>query len=322
WTSPHFVDGGRFTKGEVLVRIDPSNYKFAIEQARANVADAKAKLDREIAEGEIARQDWEDINGDKPATDLALRKPQLAGAKAALASAQARVHKAELDLARTEIRAPFDGRIETKRVDLGQYVSPGTVLAQVYATDVAEVYLPLTNSQLAKINLDALFNSSRAKKDLPPVDLSAEIGGRTFHWTGHIVRTSGSIDQANRVLNLIVEIDNPYEARNGQPPLMNGLFVNAEIPGVRLDNVVEIPRSALRNENEVVTVDADNRMHIRRIELVQADRKKALIRGLDDGTDIITSALDAVVEGMQVERSDAHRDENAAITNAKTGAGE
>ena len=310
WVAPDFVNGGRFKKNDVLIRIDPSNYKFAIEQARANVADAKAKLEKEVAEGMIAKQDWEDISGGKKATDLALRKPQLAGAKAALASAEARVHKAELDLARTEIRAPFNGRIDTKRVDVGQYVSPGTILAKVYATDTAEVYLPLTNSQLSQINLTALFDRARGQKDLPPVTLSANIGGKIYHWLGHIVRTSGSVDQNNRVLNLIVEVKDPYAGKDAQAPLMNGLFVNATIPGVKLDNVVEIPRDALRNEEQVVTVDSDNRMHLKRIQLINADQSRAFVRGIAPGTDIITSALDVVVDGMQVERSDKRAPEN------------
>ncbi|MCF6274423.1 MAG: efflux RND transporter periplasmic adaptor subunit [Robiginitomaculum sp.] len=298
WVSPSFSNGGAYKKGETLIRIDPRNYEFAIEAAQANVANAQAALAREIAEGEIAKQDWDDISGGRAATDLALRKPQLAGAQATLASANAALNKAKLDLQRTNITAPFAGRVDVKRSGLGQYVSLGKVLADLYSTDAAEIHLPLTDTQMGKIDLDPSSTDGKLK-----VRLFANVGGKRQSWQGQLARTSGAVDQASRVLNLIVEVNDPYGVKNGGPPLLNGLFVEAEIPGVALGNVIQIPRKALRAGNRVVTLDTDNKIHSRTVELVHTAPGIALIRGIEGGTPIVISALELVIEGTQVDPS-------------------
>lgn len=300
WVSPSFTNGGSYDKNEVLVRIDPSNYQFAIERARANVADAEAKLALEVAEGEIARQDWEDISNGRAATDLALRKPQLAGAQAKLGSANADLHKAELDLSRTKISAPFKGRVDVKRSDIGQYVSLGTNLADLYSTDIAEIFLPLTDKQLAKINLQATYGKAGAKAQPLAILLSAEVSGKLRNWQGHIVRTAGAIDQTSRVLNVIVEVKNPYSVTKNGAPLLNGSFVKAEIPGVLINDVISVPRSALRNQSQLVIVDDENKMWSRPIEIMHSGPKNILVRGISNGARVVISPLDMLIEGTEV----------------------
>lgn len=295
WVSPSFSNGGAYKKGETLVRIDPRNYQFAIESAQANVANAEAALAKEIAEGEIAAQDWEDISGGRVASDLALRKPQLAGVRAALASANAALNKAKLDLDRTNITAPFAGRVDVKRSGLGQYVSLGKVLADLYSTDAAEIHLPLTDTQMGKIDLDPSTTDGKLQ-----VQLFANVGGQRRSWNGQLARTSGAVDQASRVLNLIVEVKDPYGVKHGGPPLLNGLFVEAEIPGVALENVIEIPRKALRANDRVVTLDSDNKIRTRNVDVVHTAQGIALIRGIPGGTPIVTSALEIIIEGTEV----------------------
>lgn len=295
WVSPSFSNGGAYKKGDTLIRIDPRNYEFAIEAAQANVANAEAALAKEIAEGEIAKQDWNDISAGRAASDLALRKPQLAGAKAALASASAALNKAKLDLERTNITAPFAGRVDIKRTGLGQYVSLGKVLADLYSTDAAEIHLPLTDTQMGKIDLDPSSTDGKLQ-----VRLFANVGGVRRSWQGQLARTSGAVDQASRVLNLIVEVKDPYGVENGGPPLLNGLFVEAEIPGVAFENVIEIPRKALRSGGRVVTLDGDNKIKTRNVDVVHTAQGIALIRGVPSGTPIITSALEIVIEGTEV----------------------
>lgn len=294
WVSPSFNNGGAFEKGAILVRIDPRNYQFAIEAANANVADAQAKLAKEVAEGEIAKQDWDDISGGRIATDLALRKPQLAGATAALASARASLSKAKLDLDRTNITAPFAGRVDVKRTGIGQYVSLGKVLADLYSTDMAEIHLPLTDTQMGKIDLYA--------KNGIEVKLFANVGGKRQSWTGRALRTSGSVDQASRVLRLIVEVNDPYNTKDGQSALLNGLFVEAEIPGVEFSNVIEIPRRALRSGNKIVIVE-DGKIWTREVSLIHTSTKNTYIQGVPDGTPIVTSALEIMIEGMTVNQA-------------------
>lgn len=295
WVSPSFSNGGAYKKGETLIRIDPRNYQFAIEAAQANVANAKAALAKEIAEGDIAKQDWDDISDGRVATDLALRKPQLAGAKASLASAKAALNKAKLDLDRTNIVAPFNGRVDVKRTGLGQYVSLGKVLADLYSTDAAEIHLPLTDTQMGKIDLDPSSTNGKL-----PVKLYANVGGERRTWQGRLTRTSGAVDQASRVFNLIVEVKDPYGVKNGGPPLLNGLFVEADIPGVTLENVVKIPREALRAGNRVVTLDSDNKIRTRQVEVVHTAPGIALIRGVENGTPIVISAMEIIIEGTEV----------------------
>ena len=295
WVSPSFSNGGAYKKGETLVRIDPRNYQFAIESAQANVANAEASLAKEIAEGEIAKQDWEDISGGRVASDLALRKPQLAGVRAALASANATLSKARLDLNRTNITAPFSGRVDVKRTGIGQYVSLGKVLADLYSTDAAEIHLPLTDTQMGKIDLDPSSTDGKLQ-----VQLFANVGGQRRNWQGQLARTSGAVDQASRVLNLIVEVKDPYGVKHGGPTLLNGLFVEAEIPGVALENIIEIPRKALRAGNRVVTLDSDNKIRTRNVDVVHTAQGIALIRGVAAGTPIVTSALEIIIEGTEV----------------------
>jgi len=302
WVSPSFSNGGSYKKGETLIRIDPRNYQFAIEAAQANVANAEAALAKEIAEGEIAKQDWDDISGGRAASDLALRKPQLAGARAALASANAALSKAKLDLNRTNITAPFAGRVDVKRTGLGQYVSLGKVLADLYSTSAAEIYLPLTDTQMGKIDLDPSSTDGKLQ-----VRLFANVGGVRRSWQGQLARTSGAVDQASRVLNLIVEVKDPYGVEKGGPPLLNGLFVEAEIPGVAFQNVIEIPRKALRTGNRVVTLDGDNKIKTRDVEVVHTAQGIALIRGVSGGTPIVTSALEIIIEGTEVTINSARQ---------------
>ena len=304
WVSPNFSNGGSFNKGEVLVRIDPSNYQFAIERAQANVADAKAKLALEAAEGDIARQDWDDISNGRQATDLALRKPQLAGATAKLASTQADLRKAELDLTRTRIKAPFNGRVDVKRADIGKYVSLGTNLADIYSTDIAEIYLPLTDKQIGDIDLQPIYERGKMDQEPLRVKLTANVGGKSRTWTGHITRTAGSVDQNNRVLNAIVEVESPYDLQKHGAPLLNGLFVQAEIPGAVVEDVVEVPRAAVRNQSQIVIVDQDNKLWSRAISIVDTTPQTALVRGVNAGERIVISPLDILIEGSEVVVSD------------------
>ena len=300
WVSPNFTSGGSFNKGEALLRIDPSNYEFAIDRARADVADAQSKLQLELAEADIASRDWEEIGEGRPASDLALRKPQLAGAKAKLASAKAELHKAELDLKRTTITGPFKGRVDMKNVDIGQYVSLGTNLAGLYSTDYAEIYLPLTDSQLALIDLHPTYQKGTSDKDLPYVNIEAVVAGKRREWKGHIVRTAGAVDQDSRVLNVIVEVENPYDVKAGGAPLMNGLFVQAAIQGVTIDNVVELPRGALRNQDQVVIVDSENKMWSRNVDVVHAEAQSVVVTGIAAGASVVVSPLDLLIEGAEV----------------------
>lgn len=304
WVSPSFAQGGLFSKGDVLVRIDPRNYQFSVSSAQANVADARNILVLEKAEAALAKTEWETL-GQGEASALVLRVPQLQSARAKLDSALAALERAQLDLERTNIQAPFDGRIEEKKVDIGQYVSLGNVLAVLYSTDVAEILLPLTDNELGKLDLQMLYAPEGSAQAGLDVTLFANVAGKGRSWTGKIVRTAGTVDLNSRILSVIVEVQKPYQVHAGGAPLLNGLFVEAEIPGREMHNVFVLPRAALRNQNQVVIIDGDNRMRSRQIDLIHSTRQEIIVRGLKTGERVNISPLEVMIEGTEVKWSAA-----------------
>ena len=206
----NYVSGGFFRKGELLLRIDPRNYQSALKSAQANVARVQTQVAKENALANFALDDWKtlrDLNASEgPISDLALRKPQLAEAIAESISAEAALEKAQEDLNRTSIRAPYDGMVQEKRADVGQYVNTGSQLALVFATDYAEIRLPITQRELALIDLPSADGSS-----LPlPVTLTSRAGTIQHTWQGLIVRSEGVFDSASRVLYVVAQVEDPY----------------------------------------------------------------------------------------------------------------
>ena len=225
--APAFVSGGFFKAGDVLVRIDPRHYQTAFKRARSEVAKARTKVATEHALAGYAYQDWQRLRelnaaASRPASDLALRKPQLAEAVAALEFAEADLEKATEDLDRTIIRAPYDGMVREKRADVGQYVNVGAQLAETFATDYAEVRLPLPQVDLQYLDLPG-----PGSETFLPVELSADIGGVRRTWHGRIVRSEGVFDAESRVLHVVAQIDDPYGQGDGDEPLRIGTFVTA-----------------------------------------------------------------------------------------------
>ncbi|MBK8544299.1 MAG: efflux RND transporter periplasmic adaptor subunit [Caulobacteraceae bacterium] len=189
WASPKFAEGGSFTEGEVMARIDAADYQLAVVRARAQVAQAQEGLTREEAEGELARQDWQALGrGDPP--PLAVREPQMAQARAQLASAEASLRSAELDLNRASIRAPFTGRIRERRANVGDYVGPGSPVAVMFSTDTMEIRVPLTDADLASMRLPVGFSATTANQG-PAAHVTSVTGGRIQAWEGRLVRTEG-----------------------------------------------------------------------------------------------------------------------------------
>lgn len=300
--SPNFAAGGFFEKDEVLVQIDPRDYELAVERARARVAQAKVALMREEQEAAIAREEWELIGEGKP-SPLVVREPQLNEAKASLAAAEADLRQAELNLERTKIRAPYAGLVRAKNVDVGQYVAPGAVVARIFAIDYAEVRLPLPDEQLAYLDLDFSYRGQSEYENGPEVILSADFAGRTHRWTGRIVRIESEVNQQTQMVHLVARVKNPYDRSDDpqRPPLTAGLFVKAEIQGRTAKDVVVVPREAVRNRDEVLIVDANNKLYRRDVEIVRTTTHEVIIHnGLEDGEQVCLSPMNAVSDGMDV----------------------
>ena len=285
--SAAFVAGGFFSKGDVLVRIDDRNYRAEVKRAQAAVRAAETNVTRETGLADYAREDWERaqsvLRSSKAATDLAMRKPQQAEALASLEFAKADLEKREGDLDRTVIRAPYDGLVREKRADIGQFVNSGSPLAVTFSVEVAEIRLPLPDSQLPYLNLD---EHELVQGRGPGVVLSANIGGQLNIWQGRIIRTEGVFDESSRVLYLVAQIDDPYNrySQKWQHSLRMGTFVEAAIEGEQLDNVIRLPRTALRRDNKIWTVSDNDTLRPVTVEIAHADEQSVLIRsGLVSG---------------------------------------
>ena len=300
--SPSFVSGGFFDKGELLVRIDPRIYDARVKRARAKIAAAETQVATEKALAEYALKDWQRLNdlnaqGTNAPSDLTLRKPQLAAARAELESAEAELVEAEGDLERTVIRAPYAGMVREKLADIGQYVKPGDRLAQTFATDYAEVRLPLSQADLEFIDLP------RNDGDAPvAVTLSAQIAGAEQQWTGTITRTEGVFDNRTRVLHAVAQVQDPYRPANDQgEPLRIGTFVNAEIQGKLGGELFAVPRHALYRGTTVWVVDENNRLRAVDPTIVRADTEQVYVSsGLSNGDRICVTPMEQPLPGMPV----------------------
>ena len=308
--SPKFRAGEFFEQGDLLLQIDPRNYRSEVTVAEASLAQARAALAEEQARAAQARREWQRLGEKAAPDDLVLRKPQLAGALAQVRSAEAGLARARLNLERTTIRAPYAGRVLEQNVDVGQYVSPGTTLARVYAVDYAEVRLQLTNRQLEFVDVPEIYRNEAPGERAPgpALELSARIGSRTHTWHGQVVRAEGAIDTQSRQTFVVGQIEDPYGKNDVErPPLKVGQFVEARIRGRTLRNVLVIPRSALRAGTQVYALDADDRVRSRSVQLLYSDEQHAVIAaGLDAQERLVTTPLGAGMEGVQVNPAAAH----------------
>ncbi len=308
--SPSFGVGGFFEKGDVLVQLDASDYKFSVIRAKQQVALTELSLQLEQQQGRIAREEWQQLNeGEVP--PLVARTPQLAREQAAFEAAKATLEQAELNLERTRIRAPFAGRIRGKNVDVGQYVTPGMALAQVYAIDYAEVRLPLPDDQLAFLEMAFDFRGGASSKRGPGVLLKANFAGKQQTWQAYLTRIEAEVDDRSRMVHVVARMENPYgqTADSNQPPLAVGLFVQAEIEGRSYDEIFRIPRGAIRAGNQLLVVDDQNRLFARAVDVLRFDGEHAFVaKNLHDGELICISNLDTFVDGMLVKP--IHEQEN------------
>ena len=301
--APALVAGGFFSAGDELLRFDDRELSIAVDRARAQVK--LRTSESRLAAAEAKRRVQLASRGAASASDLEQFESRALVAEASLDEARAALRQAELDLERTVIRAPFDGRVRDREVDVGQFVNPGTKLARVYAVDYAEVRLPVAIDDLAHLGLG--FEGKAGAIEGSPITLRAQLGGRVLEWPATLVRTEGEIDLRTRTLYLVARVDDPYaRATTRVSPLPSGLFVEAEIEGRELAGVFVVPALAVRDDDQVYVVDGDDRLVVRPVEIVRREADRVVIgRGLTEGERIIVSPLRAVSEGMQLRTVEA-----------------
>lgn len=301
--SSNFQEGAFFEEGDVLLEIDDRDYQSELKVAEAALAQAELAFMQEAARYEQARRDWERLNPGVEATELTLREPQYRQANANAESARARVESAKLNLERTKVKAPYSGRILTKNVDLGQFVSTGNVMALIYAVDYAEVRLPLTASQFGYLNLPSIYRGANPSiENGPKVTLISTVAGRSFSWEGRVVRSEGSVDTRTRQVFVVAQVADPYGATvPGRPPLKVGTFVEAEIEGATLKNVFVVPRKLYRENSYVLVVDDAEFLQRRPVDVVWDNDEHIIVNGgLGAGELLCMTDVPYALEGLQV----------------------
>ena len=300
WMMDSFASGGFFRAGDTLLRIEVGDYQTALKRARANLTRAKSERSRASVELERQRELAQNNVASASRFDDAVNAEKVA--RAALDEARANLEQAQRDLLRTEIKAPFDGRVRSENVDVGQFVNRGTRVATVYSVDVAEVRLPVPDAELAFLDLPQLYQDEGTDLNGPAVLLHAEFAGARHTWEGRVVRTEGEIDPRTRMVHVVAHVEKPYAPQEGgRPPLAAGLFVEAEILGRSDDAVFVLPRAALRDQSRALVVDSESRLRWRNVEVARADRQQVILTsGLEPGDRVCVSVLESVVEGMSV----------------------
>ena len=296
WVSPNLVSGGYFEQGELLLRVDDRDYQNSVDRAEASIS--RAEAEDQLAQFNLTRSIELELKKLISQSDLenAIRTANVT--KATLRDARVVLEQAERDLTRTQIRAPFTGLVRSERVDVGQFVSRGASVASVYGSDYVEVRLPIADRQLAYLSVP-LTQRGELDGDAPMVTLSASFAGAEQQWLGRIVRTEAEIDAASRMVHAVARIRAGEDGNTMPPPV--GLFVQAEIEGRLVDNVTVLPRSALRNGNQVLVMDEDRRLQYRTVEILRIYRDEVyIVEGLSTGEVVCVSPLQTVVSGMLV----------------------
>ena len=294
--SPSLVAGGDFSKGDILLNLDPRDYEIAL--ARSHAAMSRAQAEQLFAAEDAAR--IRSLYAEELASIAQLQSAQriLTVANAALDDAAAMVKRARVDLERTVFRAPFNGRVRTENVDVGQFLSKGAMIATLYDTDRLQVRLPLADTQLAYLD-PSYAQTGLAGEEPADVTLSANFAGDRQSWSAKLLRTEGDISTKSRFLHVIVEVTETVNSNGVRLPV--GLFVDAVITGRTVDNLVSVPRTALRPDNSVMVIDDDNQLHYRDVSVFKlSDRDVLISGGLASGERISISPLQFVVEGMPV----------------------
>ena len=295
WMSPNLVAGGYFNDQEILIRVDDTDYKTKLDRAQANLTRAEAEQQHNEFEYRRMQSLVKRNLVSRSQLENALRAFRVA--EASLQDATANFNQAEQDLSRTQIRAPFAGLVRAENVDIGQFVSRGNPIATIYAGNQAEVRLPIADRQLAFLNIPVSIRGEIPKEFQPEVTLTAQYAGQTLAWKGTIVRSEAEIDVSSRMVQLVARV----ESSSNPVPLSIGLFVSAEIEGLVANNIVVLPREALRNDNQVLIVDKENRLRFRKIDTLRLYQDDLLIKaGLEAGERVCVSPIQTVIEGMKV----------------------
>jgi RND family efflux transporter MFP subunit len=280
----NFQDGAFFTKGDILLQIDDADFLNAVTVAKSEVEQKQLQLQEEKARAKVAKQDWRLLDSKTVPDELASRRPHIQTAESALAAAQARLKQAQRNLERTYIRVPYNGQVLNRSVDIGQYVSAGTTLGEIYAKESLEVRLPVSLRQYKQLALQENPTIKQGEK----VEFYMVQGKYKNAWTGHVLRSSAALDANTNQLNITARI-NP----NKKSPIKIGQFVRAYIYGRVYQNIYIVPRVAVRQNKEIFLAkmlkndgkDSDKEepemqaeLLVQKIEVLHTEGNKSIIK--------------------------------------------
>jgi len=310
--SKKFLEGGEFAPGETLIQIDKADYQVALKSAEASVASAQVDVDLELATAKTNAKEWMDLQGRpiEEANPLRLNKPQIDRAKARLNAAKAELAAARLNYDRTNISAPFAGRIMTTSAELGQFMSRGSSIGRVFATDIMEVRIPMTDVQISELGLSLGYSAlSSDSGDGIPATVSTVFGDQRRTWDGVVQSVDASVDNETRLLYATVVVDKPFQQKgNESVPLVPGLFVDVEIASPTTLSGLELPRTALRNGNQVY-VYQDDKLMLTPVRVIYTSQDVVIVEEsesskLNLGQRVITSSVPGAYEGMPIKLTD------------------
>jgi len=319
WVSEELKPGGFFEKGDLLLKIETIDYELAIKSAEAELAEARFIYQEEKAQSTQALLNWKRLGRTEQANDLVLRKPQLAKAMAVVDSGKAKLQRAKLDLKRTQIKAPYAGRILEQYVDIGQFLSSGTDLLKLFAIDRVEVRLPLSEKQREQLNLPSFYRGESMKKARRqlPMTVSAKIAGVNYQWPAYFSRVEGAMNRETRQQYIVAEINDPYQLNElGRPPLEIGQFVKAELKGRLNKGLFLIPRSAVHSDNQVMLIDKEKRIQRQTVSVLAEEAGFVIIdEGLKVGDRLCTSYVPFLANNTVVNLSSDKKGKRLTRTN-------
>jgi len=317
WVSSAFASGGRFEKGDLLLRIEEADYVNRVDAASAAVAQRQVEVLQWEEEQALAREEYQrllaregmDAPDSASLSSLIFREPQLQAAQAALRSAEAQLADARLALGRTRIAAPFDGLVRAKSVDVGQYVAPGQNLGSLYDTDVVEIVVPLTDAEASLV--EGLWEAGAGNEATRiPATVHADFGGRAYEWPAYVDRAEGALNAETRTVDVVVRVPDPFvtDDEGRRPPLLLGTYAAVDIQGAARDAYAVLPRMALRDGDVVYVVEQDTLLVVRPAELLQAAGAEVFISAdIAPGDRVVVSPMNIVTDSMVVEVADGGR---------------
>ncbi len=306
--SNRFIPGSFVKKGEVLLQIDPSDYKNTLRLRQSDLQLAKADLAVEMGRQDVAQKDFELIGEDltQENQNLVLRKPQLESARANVAAAEAALEQARLSLERTTIRAPFDAHVISRNANVGSQVAPGANLGRLVGMDE---YWVVANVPVSKVNR-LRFSDERAEDGSYVKVMNTNIWPYGQYREGRLFRLIGALDDQTRLARMIVSVKDPLVRINPSdtlPRLMIGTFVDTRIEADEIKDVVRLSRDYLRKEGTVWVME-EGKLSIRNVDILFEDSQYAYIRdGLEDGDQVVTTNLATVVEGSLLRTEESER---------------